>query len=94
MERSEKKLGRIVVNIIKWVAIVYLVIFAPSVIFGIKVGVTITFVVLCLWMAYEAISEHHKRREAHLRNLLRNDGWSEETINHGLEAIDKEQNNR
>lgn len=74
-------------NIIKWIALIYLAVFVPSILLGVKVGVAITFGVVCLWLTYEASERYHKKREEHLKNLLRNDGWSEEVINHGLEEL-------
>lgn len=80
-------------NIIKWVALAYFVVFVPSLIFGIKIGASITFGVIVLWVLYEAIKEHYNKREEYLKNLLRNSEWDEKTINYELEKINKEYNN-
>jgi|GEM_PF-4195883 len=79
----------VVIDIIKYIFIIYAVIFVPSIIFDIKVGITVTFVIISLWVFYEASERYHKKREEYLKDLLLNSGWNEEVINHGLEKIEK-----
>lgn len=80
----------VVIDIIKYIFIIYAVIFVPSIIFDIKVGITVTFVIISLWVFYEASERYHKKREEYLKDLLLNSGWNEEVINHGLEKIEKD----
>lgn len=89
-----KNIRATLINTTKWIILIYLILFVPSFVLGIKIGAIITFGVIVLWIGYEANEKHHKKREEHLKSLLRNGGWNEEVINHGLEKIENEQDNR
>ncbi len=89
-----KNWTEMIINIIKWIGLVYIIVFAPSIILGIKVGATITFFAVVIWGLYKTNEEYHQERERYLKDLLKNDGWKEETINYGLEKIEEERSNK
>jgi hypothetical protein len=44
----------------------------PSIIFGIRIGATITFGIIVLKCLYEANEEYHRAREEYLKSCLKN----------------------